>query len=104
MLARTIFVAAAVFAAAPVSAWVGPSTPRYTLEELQMFHREHLKNLREEILAQQQAEGGKLSQASHTRFQSRLDKLNRDYQVTLRRYDPFSVDGFGMPVERTYSQ
>ena len=103
MFAKSTVLAIAFSVAIPANAWVETGPTRYTFEQLRMFHYQHLKDLREEVLAQQRADGGTLSPASLARFQS-IDNLNREYQTTLRRYDPYSVNGFGAPIARTYPE
>ena len=99
---RIAAIAVLVAFSVPVSAQVrmaaaGP-VPYYSNYEYQMMYYHDLKELREDMLRQQRADGGTLQPANVAIFQARLDKLNAGYRRNVHNNNPMSVDATGAPA------
>lgn len=70
----------------------------YNRIELQQFYRYQLKELREEALRRQAAEGGTLNSESLAYLQGKLDRINAVRVKDAKRNDVWSVDAFGRKV------
>jgi hypothetical protein len=59
---------------------------------IQASHYERLRSLRKEIIAQRDAEGGVLSQASRDRYQLRLDALETNFRRQMKKADRSTIN------------
>ncbi len=76
----------------------GGNRRAYHAFELQQMYTYRLKALRAEALRRQAADGGKLSAASLTELQVKLDRINATRVRDARNNDLMSVDSFGANV------
>lgn len=89
---------AAVTPAAAQTVYSQPGGPPKVHDriELQQIYFHRLKNLREEALRRQAADGGTLTPASSAYLQAKLDKINATRVRDARRNDLLSIDAFGV--------